>query len=56
MLVQHTPLLDHVHVYKATMMTIALPMSADSGVCCNQPDFGLCSSLLLGSEEADGHC
>ena len=35
---------------------IALHLSADLGVCCNQPDSGLCSTLLLGSEKADGHC
>ena len=51
----HT-ILDHVHVYKTIMMTIVLPVSADPGVCCNQSDFGLCSSLLLGGEKADGHC
>ena len=52
----HTPLLDHMIVHKTIMMTIALPVSADPGVCCNQPNFCLCSSLLLGREKADGHC
>ena len=53
----HTrPFLIMCMVVHKTMMTIVLPVSADPGVCCNQPNFCLCSSLLLGREKADGHC
>ena len=34
---------DHLHI----------PLFVDTGVCCNQLDTGLCSSLLLSSEEVD---
>lgn len=42
--------------HKTITMTIVLSVSADPGVCCNQLDFGLCSSLVFSGEKADGHC